>query len=85
MFNTLCLAAALMLGTAEAGKKHHHARRPHRPPPKAHVHHGHRHAPPRHVVHHVPHRFLVWSWVPGHYNVHGFWIKGHWTFTYRMH
>ena len=85
MFNTICLMAALMIGTADAGKKHHkpHARHGHKQ--HAHAHHGHRAKPPRHVVHHVPHRVLVWTWLPGHYDVHGYWMRGHWKLTYRIH
>ena len=87
MFNTLCLVTALMFSSADAGKKHHAHHRHKRPPPKAQAHRHHHHPQPaRYVVRTAPHHsFLVWSWIPPHYNLHGAWIRGHWTFTYRHH
>jgi hypothetical protein len=81
MFNTLCLVAALMVGTADAHKKH---QKPHAHRGNPHHAHSHRVQPPRYVTPHVPHRLLVWTWMPGFYDAHGHWIRGYWKLTYRI-
>ena len=79
MLNTFVLMLALALSPAEAAHKHHKHQSHHKSKPRVHAHSGHHHAP-------VPraHRILAWRWVPGHYDVHGHWIRARWVFGIRV-
>ncbi len=79
MLNTFVLMLALALNPAEAAHKHHKHQKHHNQPHRTHAHVAHHHAPtPR------AHRILAWTWVPGHYDVHGHWIRARWTFGVKV-
>ena len=82
MLNTFVLMLALALSPAEAAHKHQKHQKHqshHNPKPRAHTHTAHHHA-----AAHRAHRVLAWRWVPGHYDVHGHWIRARWVFGIRV-
>jgi hypothetical protein len=79
MLNTFVLMLALALSPAEAAHKHHKHHKHYNPPPRAHAHVVHHRAPtPR------AHRVLAWTRIPGHYDIHGRWIRARWTFGVKV-
>jgi glutaminase len=44
----------------------------------------HKHTAHHHAPTHRAHRVLAWTWVPGHYDVHGHWIRARWVFGIKV-